>query len=131
HVSKYDSENLMNMVVEKVLSEEAFWHLDVVLHYPLRDLLKDTALLSDEEYRYAMNSETHTDFLIFNKLNKLPVYVVEENCHEFHAKNPKQLKRDQMKDEIHNKYQIPIVRMKTTGSEEAKVLREKLENIEQ
>lgn len=130
HVSKYDSENLMNMVVEKVLSEEAFWHLDVVLHYPLRALLKDTALLNDEEYRYAMNSETHTDFLIFNKLNKLPVYVVEVDGYEFHANNPKQLKRDQMKDEILNKYQIPIVRMKTTGSEEAKVLRKKLENIE-
>src|SRR5699024_6329277 len=49
HVSKYDSENLMNMVVEKDLSEEAFWHLNVVLHYPVRDLLKDTALLSDRK----------------------------------------------------------------------------------
>lgn len=128
HVSNYESENLMYMVIEKVLSEESFQHLGVVLHYPLRDILKDTALLTDEEYRYAMNSQTHTDFLIFNKLNKLPVYVVEVDGHEFHANNPKQLERDKMKDVILDKYQIPVVRMKTTGSEEEKVLRKKLDN---
>src|SRR5699024_5237427 len=40
HVSNYESEKLMYMVIEKVLSEESFQHLGVVLHYPLRDILK-------------------------------------------------------------------------------------------
>jgi len=128
-VSEHTSENLMNMVIENVLSEEAFRHLDVVLHQPLRMLIKDTSLLSEAEYTYAMNSWTHTDFVIFNKMNKLPILVVEVDGHAYHANNPEQLKRDQMKDEILHKYQIPIVRMKTTGSEEEKVLREELERI--
>src|SRR5699024_6071229 len=76
-VSEHTSENLMNMVIENVLSEEAFRHLDVILHQPLRMLIKDTSLLSEEEYKYAMNSWTHTDFVIFNKMNKLPILVVE------------------------------------------------------
>ncbi|HLQ83253.1 MAG TPA: AAA domain-containing protein [Pseudogracilibacillus sp.] len=128
-VSEHTSENLMNMVIENVLSEEAFRHLDVILHQPLRMLIKDTSLLSEEEYKYAMNSWTHTDFVIFNKMNKLPILVVEVDGHEYHANDPAQLERDRMKDRILYKYQIPIVRMKTTGSEEEKVLRELLKKI--
>lgn len=129
-VSEYPSENLMNMVIEEVLSEKAFHHLDVILHQPLRMLIKDTSLLSKAEYTYAMNSWTHTDFVIFNKMNKLPVLVIEVDGHQFHANNPTQLKRDKMKDRILNKYNIPVIRMKTTGNEEKQVLREKLMNIE-
>src|SRR5699024_5562386 len=84
-VSEYPSENLMNMVIEEVLSEKAFHHLDVILHQPLRMLIKDTSLLSKAEYTYAMNSWTHTDFVIFNKMNKLPVLVIEVDGHQFHA----------------------------------------------
>lgn len=100
--------------------------LGYVLHQPLRMLIKDSLRLSDAERRYTMNEMTHTDFMIFNKLNKMPVLVVEVDGHAYHADNPKQLKRDQMKDAILDKYGIPIIRFKTTGSEEERVLRDKL-----
>jgi very-short-patch-repair endonuclease len=58
-----------------------------------------------------MNILTHTDFVIFNKLDKMPVLVVEVDGHAFHANNPKQLERDKMKDQILRKYDIPIIRM--------------------
>jgi very-short-patch-repair endonuclease len=89
-------------------------------------LIKDTEKLTEEERKYAMNILTHTDFVIFNKMDKMPVLVVEVDGHAFHAKNPKQLKRDEMKDNILRKYGIPIIRLKTTGSEEDEVLRKKL-----
>ncbi|MHC8515913.1 AAA domain-containing protein [Sporosarcina sp. ITBMC105] len=125
-VSEFSSENLMNLVLKKVLAHDEFRSLDFVLHQPLRMLIKNPDQLSKDEFNYAMNILTHTDFVIFNKLDKMPVLVVEVDGHAYHARNPKQLKRDQMKDRILEKYGIPIIRIKTTGSEEEKLLREKL-----
>lgn len=128
-VSGYKSENLMNKVIEMVLSLPEFQSLDWVLHQPLRMLIKDPVKLTDDERKYAMNILTHTDFVIFNKLDKMPVLVVEVDGHAYHANNPVQLKRDQMKDEILRKYSIPIIRMKTTESGEEERLRQKLAGI--
>ncbi|WP_316571414.1 AAA domain-containing protein [Neobacillus sp. YIM B06451] len=128
-VSLHKSENLMNAVIEKVLSEQDFQSLDHVLHQPLRMLIKDPVLLNDEEKQYAMNILTHTDFVIFNMLDKMPVLVVEVDGHAFHANNPVQLKRDELKDRILEKYGIPIIRMKTTGSGEEGRLKQKLSEL--
>ena len=128
-VSEHKSENLMNIIIEKVLEEEEFGSLDYVLHQPLRMLIKVPDKLTADELKYAMNILTHTDFVIFNKLDKMPVLVVEVDGHAFHANNPKQLERDRMKDRILEKYGIPILRMKTTGSEEEIILREKLTDL--
>ncbi len=129
NVSDYKSENLMNAIIEKVLSHPEFQSLDWVLHQPLRMLIKDPIKLTEVERKYAMNILTHTDFVIFNKLDKIPVLVVEVDGHAYHANNPLQLKRDKMKDNILQKYNIPILRMKTTESREEKRLRQKLEEI--
>lgn len=128
-VSEYKSENLMNAVIEKVVGQPEFQSLDWVLHQPLRMLIKDPIKLREDERRYAMNVLTHTDFVIFNMLDKMPVLVVEVDGHAYHTNNPTQLKRDKMKDEILRKYGIPILRMKTTGSGEEVRLRKKLVEI--
>ncbi|WP_102261170.1 AAA domain-containing protein [Mesobacillus jeotgali] len=128
-VSKYQSENFMNNVIDKILSLPEFQNLSHVLHQPLRMLIKDTSKLTQEERKYALNVLTHTDFVIFNKVDKKPVLVVEVDGHAYHANNPIQLKRDRMKDSILKKYNIPIIRMETTGSNEETRLREKLQEV--
>ncbi|MFC7319835.1 AAA domain-containing protein [Halobacillus campisalis] len=128
-VSEHTSENLMNIVIENVLDCDEFRKLGRVLHQPLKMLINDTELLTPEERKYAMNELTHTDFVIFNKLDKMPLLVVEVDGYEFHENNPKQLNRDKMKDEILKKYNIPIKRFKTTGSGEEKALRKKLHEL--
>lgn len=128
-VSEHKSENLMNTVIEKVLSLPEFQNLDHMLHQPLRMLIKDPVNLTDDERKYVMNILTHTDFVIFNKLDKMPVLVVEVDGHAYHVNNPAQLKRDKMKDHILLKYGIPIIRMKTTESGEERRLRQKLGEI--
>lgn len=125
-VSKYHSENLMNKIIEKVLCSPEFQHLGKVMHQPLRMLIKDTSKLNNDEYKYAMNVLTHTDFVIFNKVDKMPVLVVEVDGYAYHANNPKQLKRDKMKDEILRKYGIPILRLGTNESGEESRLRQAL-----
>lgn len=128
-VSEYKSENLMNSVIKKVLSRPEFQSFDWVLHQPLRMLIKDPAKLNNDEFKYAMNMLTHTDFVIFNTMDKMPILVVEVDGHAYHANNPAQLKRDKMKDEILKKYNIPIIRMKTTESREEERLQQKLREI--
>ncbi|MFD2654673.1 AAA domain-containing protein [Gracilibacillus thailandensis] len=128
-VSANKSENLINHLLEQLLRGDSFQSLDFIMHQPLRMLIKDTELLSHDEYTFAMNILTHTDFLIFNKMDKSPVLVIEVDGHAFHEENKKQLKRDEMKDQILQKYEIPVLRLKTTGSREKQVIQEKLKDI--
>lgn len=128
-VSEYESENLMNAVIEKVLSRPEFNNLGRTMHQPLKMLIRNPDKLDDDECRFAMNILTHTDFLIFNKLDKMPVLVVEVDGYAFHADNPKQLERDKMKDRILKKYGIPILRIGTNESGEEKRLHKKLSQV--
>ncbi|MBU3109470.1 AAA domain-containing protein [Clostridium gasigenes] len=128
-VSEYDSENLMNIVIEKVLENESYRHISCAMHQPLRLLIKDTSLLTEEESAYAKQSWTHTDFILFNKIDKGPILVVEVDGYGYHENNEKQLRRDRLKDSILEKYNIPMLRIKTTGSNEYNLLVNKLENV--
>lgn len=127
-VSKYESENLMNTVIEKVLDFLEFHSLDYVMHQPLKMLIRNPQKLNEKECRFAMNILTHTDFLIFNKMDKMPVLVVEVDGYAFHN-NPAQIERDRMKDAILQKYVIPILRIKTNESGEEGKLRNMLIEI--
>jgi len=128
-VSAYESENLINAVIEKVLSQPEFDNLNHVMHQPLKMLIRNAEQLDEMECRYAMNVMTHTDFVIFNKLDKMPILVVEVDGYAFHANNPRQLERDKMKDTILQKYDIPILRLKTNESREEARLQSKLEQV--
>ena len=128
-ISEFDSENLMNAVIEKVLSLYEFNNLDYVMHQPLKMLIRNPEKLDDDECRFAMNILTHTDFVIFNKLDKMPVLVVEVDGYAFHVNNPKQCERDEMKDTILEKYGIPILRVKTNESGEETRLHNKLTQV--
>jgi len=129
NISKFKSENLMNSVIEKVLSNESYTHLDKVFNLPLNRLIKDTSLLTPDEKKFSQNDWTHLDFLIYNKINKQAVLAIEVDGVKYHENNPVQLKRDALKDNILKKYNIPIIRFPTNGSEEEKKLLKKLKDI--
>jgi len=99
------------------------------MHQPLKMLIRNPEKLDEQEANYALNVLTHTDFLIFNKLDKMPVLVVEVDGYAFHAHNPTQLERDKMKDRILQKYGIPILRLRTNESGEKKRLIQKLNQV--
>ena len=121
-VSKYDSENLMYALITDALKEKRLSHLDVAIHVPLRMILRDVSLLTAAEKQYAMNVFTHVDFLIFDAMGKLPRLIVEVDGAAFHVEGTKQSERDAMKNEIFDKYQLPILRLRTDGSGERKQL---------
>ena len=127
--SVFDSENLMYLLIKEILSQDEFSKYDVVLHFPLRNLLLDCTRLSAEEERYAQHHSTHIDFLIYNKLGKNQVLAIEVDGYEYHKKESRQSERDQMKNEILKKYGVPLLRFSTTGSGEKERLKKKLNEI--
>lgn len=128
-VSEYDSENLMYGLIKDILNKESFKKLDVLIHQPLNMLIQNPRKLSDDECKYAMNFATHLDFLIFNKLDKLPVLAIEVDGYKFHKEGTAQANRDKMKDGILKKYNIPLLRFKTNGSREKETLESKLNQL--
>lgn len=130
-VSVFDSENLMFDLIRRVLAEEKFMKYDVLLHFPIKQLIKDFSKLDEKEIKYASNPLTHLDFLIYNKLGKTPVLAIEVDGFEFHKEGTPQAKRDKMKDKILEKYHFPIIRFGTNQSNEKEKLINKLTEIQQ
>lgn len=130
-VSEFDSENLMFGIIKGILSDEKFLKYDVVLHFPFRHLFNDFSRLSEQELKYVSHPLTHFDFLIYNKLGKVPVLAIEVDGYAFHKEGTKQAERDQMKDEICAKYDFPIIRFRTNESNEKQRLAKTLSDIQQ
>ena len=128
-VSEFDSENLMFGLIKQTLADEKFLKYDVLTHFPIRQIIKDFSKLDEQEKKYASNPLTHLDFLIYNKLSKVPVLGIEVDGFEFHKQGTQQAKRDKMKDKILDKYNFPILRFRTNESNEKEKLMNKLNEI--
>ena len=116
-VSEIDSENLMYRVICDVLSKDDFSKYDVVTHVPLRMILNDFQKLNTREMSFATNHMTHVDFLIYSRLTHQPILVIEVDGFAYHSSG-KQQERDQVKNNILQKYNIPILRFSTVDSGE-------------
>jgi len=128
-ISEYDSENLMYKLISKVLNLERFLRFDVSVHVPLKMIIRDTAKLNTSEKNYAQNILTHVDFLIFDKIGKIPRMVIEVDGVAFHKKGTRQAERDEMKNEILTKYRLPYLRFRTDESGEYERLIATLEKL--
>jgi len=128
--SAYDSENLMYAVIKKTLAQAQWSKYDCILHYPLKHIIMDYSKLNPREQQYAQHHSTHVDFLIYNKLGKTPVLAIEVDGYHFHKEDTAQAERDKIKDSILHKYNIPMLRLSTTGSQEARKLEEALTSIQ-
>jgi superfamily I DNA and/or RNA helicase len=126
-VSAYDSENLMFALISEVLKDERFLKYGVAVHVPLKMIIRDPMMLNDDEARYAMNILTHVDFLIFNKLDKIPQLIVEVDGTNYHKAETRQAERDKLKNGILEKYGLPYIRCRTNESGEKRRIINELE----
>jgi hypothetical protein len=128
-ISKYDSENLAHAEIEAVLQEKAYRSYGVVFQFPLSMLVRDTKHLTTEEYTYATHPWTQTDFLVYRKVDKSPVLVIEVDGYAFHREGTRQVERDALKDSVLAKCGLPILRLSTIESNERTRIRKKLEGL--
>ena len=122
-ISDYDSENIMYHLLNKVL--EDYKDLTFTFRYPINILIKDKTLLTEEERKYASHHNTHIDFLIYNKISKVPLLTVEVDGYKYHKGDNKQKERDILKNNILSKYNIPLIRLTTNSSREESIIRSK------
>ncbi|MBR4264435.1 MAG: AAA family ATPase [Bacteroidales bacterium] len=129
-VSQYDSENLTYYLIKDIFKgNDEFKSYDVLLNYPLNRLIGDTSLLNDDEKQYISHSATHVDFLIFSRVSKKTILTIEVDGWSFHHDGTKQSERDKMKNHILSLYNIPLLRLSTTGSNEKEIIISKLQEL--
>ena len=129
-VSEYISENLTYSLVQEILaSDRRFCNLKVFCHIPLRQVVKETTLMSMEERKYASNYSTHLDFLVVNTVSKQPVLAIETDGYSYHKEETDQHQRDLMKDHILATYGLPLLRLSTKGSNEREKVLDKLNDV--
>ena len=120
-VSVFDSENLMFALISDILKEYN-GEYECAIHIPLNMIIRDYNLMTNEEKKYAKNSWTHVDFLIYKTIDKSSVLAIEVDGLKYHKEGSKQAKRDELKNIIFEKYDIPLCRFSTTGSNEKEKL---------
>lgn len=123
-ISEYDSEDLMYAAICNMLQEMPDLPLNVICHQKLRLLIRDYEKLTEQERRYATHPNTHVDFLIYNRITKAPVLVIEVNGFHYHKEGTRQAERDQLKNEIFAKYEIPLLRLPTNGNGEIQKIKD-------
>ena len=126
-ISNYDSENIIYHLLNKVL--EDYKDLTFTFRYSVNILIKDKTLLTEEERKYVSHHNTHIDFLIYNKISKIPLLAVEVDGYKYHKEDNKQKERDILKNNILSKYNIPLIRLTTNGSREESIIRSKLDEL--
>ncbi len=119
------AELLFQQLLEEVLEEEEFNHLTYKVNYPLKLLVKNYEKLTTEEKEFTLKS-SHIDFLIQSRAGNRHVLSVEVDGVKYHRNTIEQQKRDKLKDSIHNKLNIEILRIETDGSGEKERLRSRL-----
>lgn len=120
-ISEYDSENLMYGLINEIIKKYN-GNYEIAVHVPLNMIIRDLGLMSDDEKKYAKNDWTHVDFLIYKTIDKSPVLAIEVDGSKYHKEGSKQAKRDELKNTIFAKYDIPLCRFSTAGSNEKEKL---------
>lgn len=109
---KYKSENIMDTILYNELKKDDYIDFEFTGECLLRDLINDLEGLSEDEKRY-INNRASVDFVIFDKMDKKPILLIEVDGFVFHRNNEEQLKKDKMKNNIARKKNIPILRFET------------------
>lgn len=125
-ISQYDSENLTYALIQECLKD--FPNYGVTCFVPLSMVVNDISSLDDDEVKYLMNPGTHVDFLIFNKISKQPVLAIETDGYIYHKAGTKQAERDKKKNHILESCCLPLLRLKTNGSQEKERIIQALQN---
>ncbi|MBC1723165.1 AAA family ATPase [Listeria seeligeri] len=124
--SKYDSENLTKLLIDEILREEEFKHLDCQPEYEVRLLVMNYSELCLNAQKYIENG-ARLDFIIYNKMDRKPVAAIEVDGHRYHKYDNQKLK-DGLKKSIIKSLGINFISLSTNGSREAEEIRNILRN---
>ena len=123
-ISKYDSENAMNMLLTNIFEEPKYSKFSFVFEMPLKDVVNKNYMgeLPEELSTFANRSWAHVDFTVFNRVTKEILFGIEVDGYNYHKKGTRQAERDLKKNAIFDQIGLPLLRLSTKGSgEEGKI----------
>ena len=123
------AEQIIEVVVDRILAEPEHGHLRVESQILLRNLVPAPDTLGEDQ-RAFIGRRSSVDFVIYNRVTRRPVLAIEVDGFRFHEDRPEQLRRDALKDSILKRLGIPLLRLATTGSDEERRIREALADAE-
>ncbi|MBP3733185.1 MAG: DUF2726 domain-containing protein [Bacilli bacterium] len=127
HSKDFDSEILTKDLLDKILKHEEFSSFGLRMHVSLKDFIRARGLhLTDDEFAFYRNPNAHADFLVYNKMSRKPVLVIEVDGVSFHEQQKVQKERDAKKDSIIDKAGLKMLRLKTNESNEELRIKEAL-----
>jgi hypothetical protein len=123
------AERIIEVVVGDILAEPEYGHLLLRSQILLRNLVPAPDTLGEDQ-RAFIQRRSSVDFVIYNRVTRLPLLAIEVDGFRFHEDRPEQLRRDALKDSILKQVGIPLLRLATTGSDEERRIREALADAE-
>ena len=111
------SEEILRVLLEEILAQPEYNRFSYTQGVLLRNLLNTVDFLNDEELLY-VNNRASLDFVVYYKQDKSCKLVIEVDGFAFHENKPEQQRRDELKNSILAKYDIPLLRLVTNGSGE-------------
>ncbi|MCR8843540.1 AAA domain-containing protein [Paenibacillus sp. SC116] len=127
-ISPYKSESVIWTVLTDLMKEDAYKCFFINRQIHLKHLLKDMNRLNEVERKFVANGSS-VDFVVYDALNKQPLLIIEVDGFESHRNNKAQIERDKKKNSILQKYDVPLLRLPTTGSNEIVKIRRKLDEM--
>ena len=129
HSKDFDSENLTKELLMTILKSRDYSSFGFRMHVSLKDFINSKGLkLTNEEYAFYKNPCAHADFLVYNKMSRKPVLVIEVDGVSFHEQRAIQKERDAKKNSIVEKAGLTILRLKTNESGEDVRIKNALNN---
>lgn len=128
-ISKYDSENAMNMLLTNIFEEPKYSKFSFVFEMPLKDVVNKNYMgeLPEELSTFANRSWAHVDFTVFNRVTKEILFGIEVDGYNYHKKGTRQAERDVKKNAIFEQIGLPLLRLSTKGSGEENKIKAQLD----
>ena len=113
------SEDIALAMLEDILSEARYHHLKTECQVLLANVFRRDLNGLETRHRKFVQNRASFDFVLFNRITNVNLGAIEVDGFRTHEADPEQLARDALKDEICRRYDFPLLRLSTTGSNEA------------
>ncbi|WP_280456429.1 AAA domain-containing protein [Nocardia cyriacigeorgica] len=113
------SEDIALALLEEILGAPQYQHLGMERQVLLANVFRRDLTGLDPRQREFIRNRASFDFVLFNRITNATLVSIEVDGFRTHEADPVQLARDAVKDEICHHYGFPLLRLSTTGSNEA------------
>ena len=115
--SNYASEKLLRVLLDEIIKLEPYNQFSIQEQVRIKDFTINNENFSESEKIYVHNN-CSVDFLVKDKVNHDIVCIIEVDGVAYHENNKEQQIKDSLKDSILQKCDLPLLRLKTNGSNE-------------